>query len=107
MTNVEYDRKFHRLTVKGHADAGKYGEDIVCAAASILTLTFAAAVNNAAECGRVKEPVIDIVPGRSEISCRPVCGYEAVITLMLDTVCGGFEILQRQAPENLTYRLII
>lgn len=40
MIRAEYDRKGLSLTVQGHG-GGKYGEDIVCAAASILVYTLA------------------------------------------------------------------
>lgn len=44
------------VTVRGHADAGEYGEDIVCAAVSVLSVTF---VNNIQRLGHY-EPVVAV-----------------------------------------------
>ena len=38
MTRVQYDRAGLRMQMEGHAGAGEYGRDIVCAAESILLL---------------------------------------------------------------------
>ena len=38
MTRVRYDRAGLRMRMEGHAGAGEYGRDIVCAAESILLL---------------------------------------------------------------------
>lgn len=107
MIDVTYDRKRLILKVKGHAHSGEAGHDLVCAAASILVYTLAANVTElCADRRRVRRPVLEIKEGNAIISCAPVHGMQAVTTLVFDTVCAGFAVLQQQYPENLTYRVI-
>ena len=76
-------------------------------AASILVYTLAANVTElCADRRRVRRPVLEIKEGNAIISCAPVHGMQAVTTLVFDTVCAGFDVLQQQYPENLTYRVI-
>ena len=55
MINAEFlwkkDPVAFRVTVKGHADTGKYGEDVVCAAVSALVQTLANKVQMAMRTG--------------------------------------------------------
>lgn len=107
MIDVTYDRKRLILKVKGHAHSGEAGHDLVCAAASILVYTLAANVTElCADRRRVRRPVLEIKEGNATISCAPVHGMQAVTTLVFDTVCAGFDVLQQQCPENLTYQVI-
>ncbi|MBO5497246.1 MAG: ribosomal-processing cysteine protease Prp, partial [Oscillospiraceae bacterium] len=39
MTRAIYDREQLRLTLEGHAGAGPRGDDLVCAALSMLAMT--------------------------------------------------------------------
>lgn len=107
MIDVTYDRKRLILKVKGHAHSGEAGHDLVCAAASILVYTLAANVTElCADRRRVRRPVLEIKEGNATIACAPVHGMQAVTTLVFDTVCAGFAVLQQQYPENLTYQVI-
>ena len=103
MIQAVYHRKFHRLTIEGHAGSGEYGHDIVCSAASILAYTLANAVLNMAECGQVRDPKVELEVGNGEVSCRTIHKYEAPVTLIFDTLCAGFEFLAQQHPENISY----
>ena len=53
----------HRLYVIGHAGWGPPGEDLVCAAASILTAALGDNVKLLAQKGIVTRPVADLSPG--------------------------------------------
>ena len=44
MIHAVYYKKYHRVTVKGHAHSAEKGRDLVCAAASMLVSTLAANV---------------------------------------------------------------
>jgi uncharacterized protein YsxB (DUF464 family) len=105
MIEVIYNRTYHRVTVKGHAHSGEEGHDLVCAAASILVHTMGAAVVNLAADKKVIRPVTRTEKGDAEVSCTPYNRYKASVTLMFDTVCGGFELLARDFPENIRYEL--
>lgn len=105
MIQVVYHRKFHRLTLKGHAESGEYGHDLVCSAASILAYTLANAVLNMAECGQVRDANVNLEAGNGEVSCRTKHKFEAPVTLIFDTLCAGFELLSAQHPENISYEI--
>ncbi len=107
MINVIYDRKRLILKVKGHAQSGESGHDLVCAAASILVYTLASSVAQmSADKKRVRRPVIDIREGDTTIACSPVHGMQAVTTLVFDTVCAGYDILQQKYPQNISYQVL-
>ena len=107
MINVTYDRKRLILKVKGHAHSGEAGHDLVCAAASIRLDTLSANVTElCADRRRVRRPVLDIREGDTTIACAPVHGMQAVTTLVFDTVCAGFAVLQQRYPENLSYKVV-
>ena len=105
MITAVYHRKYNRLTVEGHARSAEVGKDLVCAAASTLACTLAANVDNLANVGQVKKPVIKLEEGNAEISCTPKTRYNSVITLIFDTICIGFELLQEKYPDYITYKI--
>ena len=105
MIQVVYHRKYNRLTVTGHAGSGEPGHDLVCAAASVLAYTMAANVANMADNGEVREPIIKMDAGDTEISCNPRHNLKATVTLMFDTVCVGFQMLAHDHPAYITYEI--
>lgn len=105
MIQVVYHRKFHRLSIEGHAGSGEYGHDLVCSAASILAYTLANAVLNMSSCGQVRDPKTELEAGKGLVSCRTIHKYEAPVTLIFDTICAGFELLSVQHPENISYEI--
>lgn len=106
MIEVTYHRRFHRITATGHACSGEKGHDLVCASVSSLVLTCAANVGSLTTQGSVKKPVLRLETGDAEISCEPVHRMKNVVTLMLDTVCTGFSVLQEYYPENICYQVL-
>lgn len=105
MITVIYHRSRHELSVCGHAGNGTVGHDLVCASASILAYTLAAAVQNMADAGHVNHPQIIIRPGETLISCESTSRYRSPVTLVFDTICGGFELLARDYPKNISYEM--
>lgn len=101
MIRAEYDRKGLCLTVQGHG-GGKYGEDIVCAAASILVYTLASDLKRL---GRrwVRKMEVSLREGDAVISCREVHGSRAVLELIFESVCEGFRLLQEQYPDRVKF----
>ncbi len=105
MIQAVYYRRYNRLTVTGHAGAAEPGHDLVCASASILAYTLAANVANMADNGQVREPIINIGEGDTEISCKPRHNLKASVTLVFDSVCVGFDLLAHDHPEYITYEI--
>ena len=107
MIKVEYDRNFHKVTVEGHALSGEAGHDLVCAAASILVHTLAASVSNMQEHEHLRDSVIEVNEGKAVIKCRPQTQFRAVVAIIFDNICGGFELLSDKYPENISYKIVI
>lgn len=101
MICVNYHRRHYVLTVSGHAYSGAAGQDLVCAAASMLAQTLAANVQNLEADGCVREMTVQLDNGSAEIRCLPCSRYRNVVALVYDTVCTGFQLLAKDYPENL------
>lgn len=106
MIEVIYYRDKHRLTVTGHAKSGEMGYDLVCAAVSALVLTLASNAENIAANKDTENHTIHIASGNAEIICNPSEKMEGVVSLMFETICTGFELLQKLYPENISYWVI-
>lgn len=106
MIQVTYHRKYHRLTVEGHAQSGEPGHDLVCAAASTLAYTLAANVANMADHAQVRGPVMDLNPGKAQVSCNPVSRFQSTVTLIFDAVCVGFELLAANYKDYISYEIL-
>lgn len=105
MIQVTYYRKYNRVTITGHANSAEPGHDLVCASASILAYTLAANVANMADAGQVRQPIIKMGEGDTEISCNPRHNLKSTITLVFDTICTGFAMLAHDHPEYITYEI--
>lgn len=60
------------LKVTGHSGSAEKGEDLICAAASMLVYTLAQLVKNGKEGGAFDgKPTLSLKPGDACIRCRP------------------------------------
>lgn len=105
MIEIMYYRAEHRVKIKGHASSAEYGKDLICAAVTMLCRTLAADCINMGSDMRIKEVSAKLRPGEADISIRPQKKLRSVVTLVFDSVCTGFEILSRQYPEYVSYRI--
>ena len=99
MTTVIWEPEALCLSVKGHAGAAPAGEDLVCAAASILAWTLADTVTETAEFYghvRVREHGAEItVRAAPEEDCEERC------RAVFETVARGFSLLAEKHPEYI------
>lgn len=106
MINVIYDRSVPSVTVDGHAKSGEFGHDLVCAACSILTHTLAEDVKRLCQDKRrVRRPIVDIREGKATVACSPIHGMQALTALTFDNVVVGYELLAREYPDNITFKI--
>ena len=96
MIRARYGRRNLSLCVAGHAGSAPKGEDLVCAAASILAFTAAEALRDE---GERFFPRIVQTPGELRVSCEPTYGAHRACRRLLDTLWVGFELLARDYPE--------
>lgn len=107
MIEVVYDRAKTRVAVKGHANSGEVGHDLVCAGCSTLVYTLAGNVAQlSTDHKRIRRPIIELKEGNATIACSPVHGYQNIVTLVFDSICAGFDVLQQKYPENISYKVL-
>lgn len=102
MTRVRYDRAGLRLEMEGHAGAAPRGEDLVCAALSMLMMTLQRRMEERAE---RTLPVIGRGAGSFMIRCRPEGEDEALCRESFDTVAAGFALLAENCADCVSFRL--
>ena len=95
---LNIDNDALRLWLYGHAGAGKWGKDIVCAAASILTYTAAASAEQLYREGKLKNaPYIRLLPGSALVEmelCPETQG-------LMNVIRNGYTMLALRYPENV------
>lgn len=102
MINVTYHRKYHKLTVKGHAEYAEEGKDIICAAASILFNTLG---SNLEDDALIRDYKAKTDKGDSEIVVTPNSRMEHIVTLIFDTICRGYDLLALKYPEYIKFEI--
>ena len=106
MIKVVYHRDLNRVTVEGHAKSGETGHDLVCASATILVYTLASFVENMKNARQAYNPKTELKEGDALICCTPPNRYKGAVTLVFDSICGGFELLARDYPDNISYEVM-
>lgn len=103
MISIQFNRNAERGSVRmvmdGHAGAAPKGEDLICAAASMLCYTAGQAVQFLWEQGKLKyRPRIDIREGRAVIIATPKEDAEAETLCVFWVVQAGAWALARNYP---------
>lgn len=91
------------LHVSGHAGAAPKGEDLVCAAASILTSTVAQAMMMT-KVWLQEEPVITLQDGDGEIYVKPTEDKYPFVFHTFTVALIGFQLLAEKYPQYVTLR---
>lgn len=105
MININYYRTHHRVTIKGHSESAPKGEDLICAAVTILARTLATACVNAECDNRMRGVEVKLEPGDAEIKCAPTKKLHALTLLTFDNICAGFELLAKQYPDYVAFHI--
>ena len=103
MIRVRYDRREHRVTVSGHAGYAERGEDILCAAASMLLHTLAGAVRGLSKRGFAADIAVNLRTGAGEVVCIPEGEFGCVVTAVMDSIVLGFRLLAGDYPEYVSF----
>lgn len=106
MIEVIYDCAKFDLRVTGHAGAAPRGEDLVCAAATMLVRTFAQNAKVMDHAGIVSGVQIELEEGNAHVCCKPAKKYRAVASAVLQGICIGFEMLEKEYPEYLKFKAV-
>lgn len=91
----------YEVKAKGHAGAGKYGQDIVCAAVSCLMQTLANEVEEAARAGLVALGAVAHGEGWMRVEVTPTCESCNTVEAWVELVQDGLDALAESYPENV------
>lgn len=105
MIDIVYDRMRLRLTADGHSGFAEAGQDIVCAAVTILVYTLAAAVGNMDAAGQARGSSVELGSGHAEIVCAASPRWHACAKMICDQICAGFDILRQMYPDRVRYEV--
>ena len=90
------DPRATHLRLTGHAGAGRWGKDLVCAAASILTYTAAATAGQLYREGKLKTPPhIRLFPGDALVEMEACPETEG----LMDVIRNGYTMLALRYPQ--------
>lgn len=105
MIEIIYYRQHARVTIQGHAGTATEGYDLVCAGVSAIAYTLAANVEHLASLSKGRNPVVRLDAGDAEISLTPIYGAKLMVETILRAICVGFELLAKQYPEAVHYKM--
>ena len=91
----------YEVKAKGHAGAGKYGQDIACAAVSCLMQTLANEVEEAARAGLVALGAVAHGEGWMRVEVTPTHESYDMVEAWVELVQDGLDALAESYPENV------
>ena len=91
----------YEVKAKGHAGAGRYGQDIVCAAVSCLMQTLANEVEEAARAGLVALGAVAHGEGWMKVEVTPTHESCDMVEAWVELVQDGLDALAESYPENV------
>ena len=95
------------LSMAGHAGTAPKGQDIVCAAATMLMYTAAQAALDMCSRGELESPPsVMLDDGNAGVSFRPEEWAMEKGRLALDVIRRGLEVLGKRYPENVAIYVI-
>lgn len=91
----------YTVKAKGHAGAGKYGQDIVCAAVSCLMQTLANEVEEAARAGLVALGAVAHGEGWMRVEVTPTHESCDMVEAWVELVQDGLDAIAQSYPDNV------
>lgn len=91
----------YEVKAEGHAGAGEYGQDIVCAAVSVLLQTMANEVTEAARAGLLAVGVVAHGDGWMKVEMTPTDQTQDMADAWVELVQDGIDALAESYPENV------
>lgn len=105
MINITFDPNTFTLDITGHAEHGKKGEDIVCAAISTLFYTLGESLY-ATRYMMAEDVIFDDEDGNGHITCKPKEEYEGNVSLIFWTILNGFQLVARNYKKNVNLKVV-
>ena len=101
MIRVRYSPERLWLSVEGHARSGPFGQDLVCAAVSALTLTLWENLRVLEAEDKLQEVCRELDSGSACLSCLPKTPFRREAEGIFLTVTRGLACLARVYPRFL------
>ena len=101
MTKIHMDWERLELTAEGHADAGSYGEDIVCAGISAIITALGQYMLRYEKHMR---PELTLRSGMSRIRARPVWGWKDRTREAYRQAVDGLTITAECYPKHVSIK---
>lgn len=98
MTKVKYNAAELSLSIEGHAGAAPAGNDLVCAALSMLMYTLEAAVEDHQQ---ALMPAVYKADGMFSVRCSPTPRNRRMCRTILQTIFRGCELLSVEYPQHV------
>ena len=104
MINITFNAKTLELKIEGHANYGKKGEDIVCAAVSTLFYTLGECLMQSER--MLKSPVVfKDKDSKGFLRCKPKKEFEGNIARTYWTILTGMELVANNYPQNVNFKV--
>ena len=97
-------RNDYTVKAEGHAGAGVYGSDILCAAVSVLMQTLANEVENAAKGGLVAKGNVERGHGWMKVEVTPFVSTEDMVDAWVNFVKDGLDAIAQDYPDNVNLK---
>lgn len=104
MINITFKPNTFELEIKGHAQHGKKGEDIVCSAVSALFYTLGRALLESEEMLE-ETPIFKDEEGAGYVCCKPKKEYEGNIARTYWTILVGLQMLSGEYDKNIKFQV--
>lgn len=105
MINITFNPNTFTLDIKGHANHGKKGEDIVCSAISTLFYTLAESLYQVKHL-MTEDIVFSDEDGNGHISCKPKKEYESNVSLVYWTILNGFDLVAKNYKKFVKLKIV-
>ncbi|WP_283621457.1 ribosomal-processing cysteine protease Prp [Limosilactobacillus avium] len=99
---LDSNRRITTFTITGHADAGPYGQDIVCAAVSALAIS---TVNGLEKLVKVA-PQVESDNQNGGLLKASQLGADHDSQLLLNTLLNGLLDIQESYPDNIEVKML-
>ena len=99
MTRVRYYPDLFRMEIRGHAGSAPAGQDLVCAAESILAFQLIESASDVPE--YAASIYMNDRDGIISVECSPDEEHEERCRHMFQVIHTGFEVLAAKYPQNV------
>lgn len=104
MIEVKFTEKKNEIQMSGHANYDVPGQDIVCAAASILAYSLAQTIKNLEAQGCLAEkPTLQLDKNETKIKCKAKPEYRANVQMAFYVAVTGFDLLSHNYKKNINF----